>query len=128
MEWVNILLGSLVAAFAGLNIFQFLSFRAYKNKYTAEAEKDQAEAEELKQSAIERRLEAMERLYATQGEEIDKLRLSIINLSKEKFENEKRIIQLEGENKNLKEKVDWLEKDVQAYKTLFERGPVEGKF
>ena len=128
MEWVNIVLGSLVAAFAGLNIFQFLSFKSYKKKYQAEAEKDQAEAEELKQSAIERRLEAMERLYATQGEEIDKLRLAVINLSKEKFENEKRIIQLEGENRSLKEKVDWLEKDIQAYKTLYEKGTIEHKF
>ena len=128
MEWVNIIVGALAALFAGLNIFQFVAFKSYKKKYAAEAEKDQAEAEELKQSAIERRLEAMERLYATQGEEIDKLRMAVINLSKEKFENEKRIIQLEGENKSLKEKVDWLEKDIQAYKTLYERGPVEHKF
>ena len=63
-----------------------------------------------------------------QGDEIDKLRKAVIDLSKEKFENEKRIIQLEGENRSLKEKVEWLEKDVQAYKTLFERGPVDQKF
>ena len=129
METVNIIVGILATLFAGLNIFQFVAFKSYKKKYQAEAEKDQAEAEELKQSAIERRLEAMEKLYATQGEEIDKLRLAVINLSKEKFENEKRIIQLEGENKSLKEKVDWLEKDIQAYKTLYERGPAaEHKF
>jgi septal ring factor EnvC (AmiA/AmiB activator) len=124
MEWVNITLGILAALFAGLNIFQVFTFRAYKKKYQALAEKDQAEAEEQKQSAIERRLDAMEKLYAEQGEEIDKLRKEVIILSKEKFENEKRIIQLEGENKNLKEKVDWLGKDLEAYKTLYERGPI----
>ena len=128
MEWLNITLGALAALFAGLNIFQVFTFRSYKKKYQALAEKDQAEAEEQKQSAIERRLAAMEKLYAEQGEEIDKLRKAYVDLSKEKFESEKRIIQLEGENKSLKEKVDWLEKDINAYKTLFERGPIEQKF
>ena len=127
MEWLTILLSAAVALFAGLNIFQLFSFRAFRKKYNAVAEKERAEAEEQKQSAIERRLEAMEKLYSEQGDEIDKLRKAVIDLSKEKFENEKRIIQLEGENKSLKEKVDWLEKDVQAYKTLFERSSAEKK-
>ena len=124
MEWVNILLGAGVALLGGLNIFQLFAFRAYKKKYLAVAEAEKAEAEEQKQSAIERRLAAMEKLYEEQGEEIDKLRKAVIDLSKEKFENEKRIIQLEGENKSLKEKVDWLEKDLNAYKTIYERKPV----
>lgn len=127
MEWLTIVLSAAAALFAGLNIFQVFSFRAFKKKYKAEAEKDRAEAEEQKQSAIERRLGAMEKLYDEQGAEIDKLRKAVIDLSKEKFENEKRIIQLEGENKSLKEKVDWLEKDVQAYKTLFEGRPIKEK-
>ena len=126
-QLLTTLLGIAAALFAGLNIFQLFSFRSYKNKYKAVAEKEKAEAEEQKQSAIERRLEAMEKLYDEQGAEIDKLRKAVIDLSKEKFENEKRIIQLEGENKSLKEKVDWLEKDVQAYKTLFERSNSENK-
>ena len=128
MDW-NILWGILAALFGGLNIFQVFTFRAYKKKYVAVAEKEKAEAEEQKQSAIERRLAAMEKLYEEQGAEIDKLREQVLNLSKEKFENEKRIIQLEGENKSLKEKVDWLEKDLNAYKTLYDRhSVVEQKF
>ena len=122
MDW-NVLWGILAALFGGLNIFQVFAFRSYKKKYVAVAEKEKAEAEEQKQSAIERRLSAMENLYNEQGAEIDKLRKAVIDLSKEKFENEKRIIQLEGENKSLKEKVDWLEKDLNAYKTLYDRGP-----
>ncbi len=128
MEWLTTLLSAACALFAGLNIFQLVSFRAFRKKYNAVAEKERAEAEEQKQSAIERRLSAMENLCNEQGTEIDKLRTDVLNLSKEKFENEKRIIQLEGENRSLKEKVEWLEKDVQAYKTLFERGPVDQKF
>lgn len=128
MEWLTILLGALAALFAGLNIFQVFAFRSYKKKYMAEAEKEQAEAEEQKQAALERRLASMEELYAKQGEEIDKLRAAVLNLSKEKFENEKRIIQLEGENKSLNEKVAWLQKDVDAYKQILERGPIEQKF
>ena len=128
MEWLITLLGAACALFAGLNIFQLFSFRAFRKKYNAVAEKEQAEAEEQKQSAIERRLAAMENLCNEQGNEIDKLRTDVLKLSTEKFESEKRIIQLEGENKSLKEKVDWLEKDVQAYKTLFEgRTPAREK-
>lgn len=127
MDW-SIIWGAVAALFAGLNIFQLFNARSEKKKYKAIAEKEQAEAEEQKQSAIERRLEAMEKLYSEQGEEIDKLRVAVLNLSKEKFENEKRIIQLEGENKSLNEKVAWLQKDVDAYKQILERGPMEQKF
>lgn len=121
MEWLNIILGALATLFAGMNIYQLFAFRQYKAKYKAIAEKEKAEADESKQSALERRLDAVEKLYAAQGELIDTLRKEVIQLSKEKFESEKRIVQLEGENKTLQEKVNWLDKDVQAYKTLYEK-------
>ena len=121
MEWLNIILGALATLFAGMNIYQLLAFRQYKSKYKAIAEKEKAEADESKQSALERRLDSLEKLYASQGELIDSLRSEVIKRSKEQFESEKRIVQLEGENKTLREKVDWLEKDVQAYKTLYEK-------
>ena len=118
MEWLNIVLGALVAVFAGLNIFQLINFRAFKKKYQMEAEKEEAEAAESKQSALERRLAALEELYAEQGKQLDRLRVEYLKLSEEKFLNEKRIVQLEGENKAQKEKLDRLEKEVNAYKTI----------
>lgn len=116
MEWLNIILGAIVALLAGLNIFQLFSFRAYKKKYKAEAEKDEAEAAESKQSALERRITAIEELYARQSATVDELRKEILRLTEEKFKNEKRIIQLESENKMLREKVDSFEKDLETYK------------
>ena len=129
MEWLNITLGAFVALFAGLNIFQIFNLRAYKKKYLAIAEKEKAEAEESKQSALERRLDSLEKMYTDQGEELDSLRKEVLELSRQKFDSEKRIVQLEGENKTLKEKLEWLDKDVQAYKTLYEKAmTVEHKF
>lgn len=128
MEWLNVTLGALAALFAGLNIFQLFSFRAYKEKFHAEAEKDEAEASESKQSALERRLAAMEALYNEQGKVLDDLRKDILRLTSEKYANERRMVQLESENKALKEdvqtykgKVDQLENELQTYKTIIQR-------
>lgn len=120
MDWSTTLLGILAATFAGLNIFQLLSLRAYKKKYQMEAEKDQAVAGEEKQSALERRLAAMENLINEQGKVTDDLRKEVLRLTSEKFANERRIVQVEAENKSLKEKVEQLEKEVQGYKLIFE--------
>lgn len=120
MEWLNVTLGALTALFAGLNIFQLFSFRAYKKKFHAEAEKDEAEASESKQSALERRLAAIEALYDEQGKVIDSLRKDILRLTTEKFANERRMVQLEAENKRLTEELDQVKKEVQAYKTIVE--------
>lgn len=115
---MSIILGILATLLAGLNIFQLLSFRSYRKKYKAEAEKDEAEATESKQSSLERRLVAIEKLYEEQGEVIDKLRGDVLKLSSEKFESEKRIVQLEGENRTLNEKFIHLTKQLEAYKTI----------
>jgi len=118
MGLLDIILSALVALFAGLNIFQIFSFRAYKKKFQAQAEMEEAVAYAEKQSALEQRLAAIERLYNEQGATIDALREQILKLSEEKFNNASRIVQLEGENKLLREKQDRLEKEVEAYKTL----------
>lgn len=118
MESGNIILSSLMALFAGLNVFQFIFLRSTRKKYEAEGIKAEADAEETRQTTLERRLAAIEQLYAEQGRTIDSLRIDYLKLSEEKFLNEKRIVQLEGENKALKEKVDRLEREVAAYKTL----------
>ena len=112
----DIVFSGLLALFAGLNVFQFIFFRSTKKKYEAEGIKAEADAQETKQSALERRLAAIEQLYAEQGKIIDSLRIDYLKMSEEKFLNEKRIVQLEGENKALKEKVDRLEREVKAYR------------
>ncbi len=121
MDWSTTILGILAALFGGLNVFQLIFFRATKKKYEAEGEVAHAEAGEAKQSAFENRIAAMENLINEQGQVMDSLRKDILKLSSEKFANERRIIQLEAENKNLREKVDQLEKEVQAYKSTIEK-------
>lgn len=116
MGTLEIILGALTALFAGLNIFQLATFRAYKNKYKSEAEKDEAEAEESKQSALERRLAAMEQLYNEQGAVIDSLRKDILKLTSEKYASDRKIVQLESENRELREKVSKMEVELQEYK------------
>jgi uncharacterized coiled-coil protein SlyX len=118
MEWLNIILGSLVALFAGLNVFQIFTFRAYKKKYKAEAEKEEAEAAESKQSALERRLTALESFCTQQGDTIDALRKDILRISNEKFEIEKKIVLLERENERLDERCTTLTRQLEAYKTI----------
>lgn len=118
MEWLNILLGSFVALFAGLNIFQLIAFRAYKKKYQMEAEKDEAIAAAEKQSALEQRLESIEKLYVEQGKVIDDLRQRVLTLGQEKMERDEKIIRLEKDNATLTRRVDELTKEVEAYKII----------
>lgn len=122
MEVIEIILGASVALFAGLNIFQLFSFKAYKNKYHAKAEQEEAEANASKQSAYEARLKSIEDLYTAQGMMLDTLRKEMLKLSNDKFESDKRMVQLEVENRELKNKVDKLEKEVAAYKTITSNG------
>lgn len=118
MEWLNILLGAFVALFAGINIFQFFSFRAYKKKYKAEAEKDEALAAAEKQSALEQRLESIEKLYVEQGKLVDDLRERVLALGQEKMERDEKIIRLEKDNEALTKRVDELTKEVEAYRVF----------
>lgn len=118
MEWINILLGGFVALFAGLNIFQLITFRAYKKKFKAEAEKDEALAAAEKQSALEQRLESIEKLYIEQGKIIDDLRQRVLTLGQEKMERDEKIIRLEKDNATLTKRVDELTKEVEAYRVI----------
>ena len=116
MEWLTILLGGFVAIFAGINIFQFFAFRAYKKKYKAEAEKDEAIAAAEKQSALEQRLESIEKLYVEQGKLIDDLREKVLSQGRDLIDRDEKIMRLEKDNENLTKRVDELTKEVEAYR------------
>ena len=118
MEIVSAILGVLTLLLGGLNLFQFISFRATKKRYEAEALAAAADSAEKTQSAMERRLKAVEAAYIEQGKELDKLRKELLDLSTKKFEDEKRIVQLESENKTLKQKVDQMGEQLKAYKII----------
>lgn len=118
MEWLNVLLGVLAALFAGLNIFQVFSFRAYKKMHQAEAEKGEAEATLAKQNALKERLDAVEQLYSEQGRALDELRRQVLELKDEKFKSDQKVMKLESENSTLRFRVDELAAEVEAYKVI----------
>lgn len=120
MGLLDIILSALVALFAGLNIFQIFSFRAYKKKYQAQAEMEEAVAYSEKQTALEKRLESVERLYDEQGRLLDKLREEQLKLSQEKYEKQQLIVKLEGEISLLNEKLCNMSRQLDAYKTIAE--------
>lgn len=119
MEWI---FGIVSALLAGLNIFQFIFWRSTKKEYEAKASQAQTEAKAAEQDYLINRVEQMERLYKQQGDLLDNLREKVLALTQEKINNETRIKQLEAENKTLGSKVERLEKELQAYKTINGKG------
>lgn len=118
MEWLRLILttiGAGLLTFAG----SLLYFRPKLKQAKAEALKQEAEAQNFVYDSLVSRLNQMEKMYneqyAAQNAVIRDLRAEVLKLSEEKFANEKRIIQLEDENKVLKEKVEQLES---AYRSM----------
>lgn len=118
MDWTTIITSALAALFAGLNIFQVFSFRAYKKMHKAEAEKGEAEANLAKQNALKERLDAVEQLYSEQGRALDELRRQVLELKDEKFKSDQKVMKLESENSTLRFRVDELAAEVEAYKVI----------
>ena len=88
MDWGSIILGITTALFGGLNIFQLLTFRAYKRQRNAEADRaeieslseiikqNQAEIGRLSQRLIDadRRTTEIENKYNALYDKYDKMR------------------------------------------------------
>jgi len=121
MEWLEIVLTNIVALVTGIGGSIFY-FRPKLKEARAEASVKETEAQNFMYESLLNRINTMEKYYneqyALQSKEIDSLRQEVLKLTKEKFDNEKRIIQLEDENTSLRQRVDGLEKEVQAYKTI----------
>lgn len=112
------LLGVLATLFAGLNIFQFIFFRATKKEYEAKAEKAETDSSEAKHDYLVKRIESMEKLYQQQGEILDAVRAKVLALQQDVQERDQKIIKYESKITTLNDKVTKLEKEVQAYKTI----------
>ena len=121
MEWYEILITNVVSLLTGLG-GTILYFRPKLREARAEASVKETEAQNFMYESLMSRINSMEKYYNEQYESqnkvIEDLRQEVLKLTKEKFDNEKRMIQLEGENNALKERIDSLEKEVQAYKTI----------
>ncbi len=120
MTWLEPVLTAIVSLLAGAG-GSILYFRPKLKAAHAEALKAQTEAEDYAYNSLVERMNSMEKMYSeqysAQNNVIADLRSEILRLTKEKFGNEQRIIQLENENKSLKSRIDSLEKELQEYKT-----------
>ena len=121
MEWLQIIVTAVVTIVTTLG-GSVLYFRPKLKEANANAIKAQADAQNYVYESLVNRINTMEKMhneqYAAQNKVIENLREEVLKLTEEKFVSDKRIIQLEGENSALRERVDGLEKEVQAYKTI----------
>lgn len=117
MEWLELVLGALggsLTAFIG----SVLYFRPRLKEAKANASKADTEAADAKLNFLLGRIESAERLYKQQGDMLDSVREKVLLLGQELQEKNQRIMLLESENKTLTSKVNKLEKEIAAYKTI----------
>lgn len=93
-------------------------FRPKLKEAQANAMKAEVDASGAKHDFLTKRIEDMERLYAQQGEVLDSVRKQLLDLAEAKQKSDLKVNQLEMENRQLRERVVQLEKEVEAYKTI----------
>lgn len=118
-SWLDSLLtiiGSLGAGVGG----SVLYFRPKLKQAKADAAMKETEAQNFAYESLLNRIDLMEKHYAAQYEAqaktIEGLRKELIDMGKEKFETEQRMLKVEQENKALREKVEQLEREINAQK------------
>ncbi len=119
MDWPTLLITNGVTLILGLS-GTFAYFRPKLKEANAKAEKADAEAENYAYNALVERLNQMEKRhneeYNSQSDIISKLRQEVLTISKSKYESDKRILQLENENKTLRERYDALAKEFETFR------------
>lgn len=115
MEWLELILTAIGGSVTGL-VGSIFYFRPKLKQAKADAAMKETESENFMYESLVNRINSMDELMKQQNDTIAELRGEVLRLGEEKFANEKRIVQLEAENKSLTEKVARLEKEVQEYK------------
>lgn len=121
MEWLEPVLTAFVSLVTGVG-GSILYFRPKLKEANANALKAQTEAQDYALNSLIGRINQMEKMYneqyAAQSKVIENLRAEVLKLTEEKFASDKEMAAIKGENRSLRERVDQLEKEVQAYKTI----------
>lgn len=123
--WSNILslIGGSVTTFVGTILY----FRPKLKAASAEAHLKETEAADARYDFLQKKIADMEETFELQNDMMNNLRQEVLKLSEQKFQNEQRIITLEGENKELKMKVEKLEAEVQSYRSYSVKTQRNGK-
>ena len=121
MTWLEPVLTAVVSLITGVG-GSILYFRPKLKEANANALKAQTDAQDYALNSLIGRINQMEKMYneqyASQSKVIENLRSEVLKLTEEKFASDKELATLKGENKALRERVDQLEKEVQANKTI----------
>lgn len=120
MEWFEAIIGALSGGVLTL-VSTIAYFRPKLQEAKAEASKAETEASSAEYAHLLERINTMEEMYKRQGETIDSLRKELLELGQAKYESDKKVLQLESENKTLLERVEKLAEAVNAYKTISEQ-------
>lgn len=120
MEWFEAIIGALGGSILGV-VSSIIYLRPKLKEAKAGASKAETEASEAKYEHLVNRINTMETMYKQQGEVIDTLRSELLKLGEAKFKSDQKVIALENENKTLKERVDKLTEEVEAYKTIINK-------
>lgn len=119
--WFGILISGIVSLVTGIGGSIFY-FRPKLKEANANAQKAQTDAQDYAYNSLLGRINQMEKMYneqyAAQNNTIAALRSEVLKLTEEKYETAKEMAAIKGENNALRSRVDQLEKEVQAYKTI----------
>ena len=121
MEWLQIIITAFVTIVTTLG-GSILFFRPKLKEAKANAQKAQTDAQDYAYNSLLGRINQMEKMYneqyAAQNTTISELRTEVLKLTEEKFETAKEMAAIKGENNALRTRVEQLEKEVQAYRTI----------
>ena len=121
MEWLQIIITAIVTIVTTLG-GSILFFRPKLKEAKANAQKAQTDAQDYAYNSLLGRINQMEKMYneqyAAQNTTISELRTEVLKLTEEKFETAKEMAAIKGENNALRARVEQLEKEVQAYRTI----------
>ena len=121
MEWLQIIITAFVTIVTTLG-GSILFFRPKLKEAKANAQKAQTDAQDYAYNSLLGRINQMEKMYneqyAAQNTTISELRTEVLKLTEEKFETAKEMAAIKGENNALRARVEQLEKEVQAYRTI----------
>lgn len=117
MDWYDFILSALGGSVLG-GIGSIFYFKPKLKEARAEASKAEVEASSAEYAHLLERINSMEKMYTEQGATIDALRKEQMELAAAKYESDKKVLKLEKEVQDLRQKNEALTKDLEAYKVL----------
>ena len=115
MVWTDIILPAIGGSVTGL-VGSIAYFRPKLKEAKAGASMAETQASNAAFESLVMRIDGLEKLYKEQGDLLDGFRRKQLTLETELQDKNRRIVQLEAENKELKAKVNQLEIEVQSSK------------